>query len=117
MEARELGRRRVLGRGRAAADRCRRFVNNALTFLGIAGVIAVVGGLIVAIVHRGSESAATDGVDQFQRVMEALAPEEPAMRPTPSNQPVSRSGPGAPLPGSEHAGSEHAGSERPGYEG
>lgn len=81
-------------------------MNNALTFLGIAGVIAVVGGLIVAIVHRGSESTSTDGVDQFQRVMDALAPEDPAVRPTPTNGSVPSPGPGAPLSGAERPGDE-----------
>jgi hypothetical protein len=51
-------------------------VNNALTFLGIAVAIAVIGGLAVAILHRNPESASADGVDQFQRIMNALAPDD-----------------------------------------
>lgn len=50
-------------------------MNNALTFLGIALAIALVGGLVVALVHRKPASASDDGVDQFQRIMSALAPE------------------------------------------
>jgi hypothetical protein len=51
-------------------------MNNALTFLGIAAAIAVVGGLLVAVLHRRPEAASSDGVDQFQRIMDALAPDE-----------------------------------------
>jgi len=50
---------------------------NSLAFLGIALVIAVVGGLVVLVVHRGGGGGApADGVDEFQRIMHALAPEE-----------------------------------------
>ena len=38
--------------------------------------IAVVGGLVVALLHRNPESAGSDGVDQFQRIMDALAPDD-----------------------------------------
>jgi len=58
-------------------------VNNALTFLGIAAAIAVVGGLVVAVFHRRPEADSADGVDQFQRIMDALAPEDDGDRSAP----------------------------------
>jgi len=64
-------------------------VNNALTFLGIAVAIAVVGGLVVALLHRNPESAGSDGVDQFQRIMDALAPDDED-HPTPPDGAVGR---------------------------
>lgn len=51
-------------------------MNSALTFLGIAAAIAVFGGLAVAVAHRNPEAASDDGVGQFQRIMDALAPED-----------------------------------------
>ena len=51
-------------------------MNNALTFLGIALAIALLGGFAVALFHRKPESASSDGVDQFQRIMDALAPDD-----------------------------------------
>lgn len=56
-------------------------MNNALTFLGIAAAIAVIGGVVVALVHRRPEGPSTDGVHQFQRFMDALAPDEPVRHP------------------------------------
>lgn len=61
-------------------------MNNALTFLGIAVAIAVIGGLAVALLHRSPESGSSDGVDQFQRIMDALAPDD--------DEPRSSDGPG-----------------------
>ncbi|MFN8050465.1 MAG: hypothetical protein U0Q22_03425 [Acidimicrobiales bacterium] len=51
-------------------------MNNALVFLGIALAIAIVGGVVVMLLHRNPEAASTDGVDQFQRIMDALAPDD-----------------------------------------
>lgn len=51
-------------------------MNSALMFLGIAVAIAVVGGLLVAVLHRKPEAASADGVDEFQRIMNALAPSD-----------------------------------------
>jgi hypothetical protein len=51
-------------------------MNNALTFLGIALGIAVVGGLVVLLMHRDPEASSRDGVDEFQRIMGALAPDD-----------------------------------------
>lgn len=50
-------------------------MNNALTFLGIAFAIAVVGGIIVMIVHRATNPTGASGVENFQQIMDALAPE------------------------------------------
>lgn len=47
---------------------------NTLGYLGIALVIAVVGGLIVVIALREPQSKRGDGVDAFKRRMDALAP-------------------------------------------
>jgi len=58
-------------------------VNNALTFLGIALAIAVVGGLVVALLHRNPTAASSDGVDEFQRIMDALAPDDEQRPPSP----------------------------------
>lgn len=60
-------------------------MNNALTFLGIAVAIAVVGGLVVALMHRQPPSSSSDGVDQFQRIMDALAPEDDSRPPVPED--------------------------------
>lgn len=49
---------------------------NALVFLGIAAVIAVIGGLAVAVFHDRSEVPSDDGVGQFKRIMDALAPDD-----------------------------------------
>lgn len=48
----------------------------ALGYLGIALVIAVVGGVIVAVALREPSSKRGDGVDQFRRRMNALAPDD-----------------------------------------
>lgn len=50
-------------------------MNNALTFLGIAVAIAVVGGIIVMLVHRAANPSGATGVESFQQIMDALAPE------------------------------------------
>ena len=62
---------------------------NALGYLGIALVIAVVGGIIVAVALREPSTKRGDGVDQFRRRMSALAPEDgsvivPSGRPDPN---------------------------------
>jgi hypothetical protein len=51
-------------------------MNSALSFLGIAVGIAIVGGLIVMLFHRRHAPPASDGVDQFRQFMGALAPDE-----------------------------------------
>ena len=51
-------------------------MSNALSFLGIAVVIAVVGGSIVALVHRSHNVAPRTAADEFRQVMDALAPEK-----------------------------------------
>lgn len=51
-------------------------MSSALFFLGIALVIAVVGGAIVMIMHRPSSTQSGDGVDQFREFMDALAPDD-----------------------------------------
>ncbi len=50
-------------------------MDNALIFLGIALIIAVIGGVVVMFLHRDPEASA-DGVEEFQRIMSALAPDE-----------------------------------------
>ena len=57
-------------------------MDNALIFLGIALLIAVVGGGVVMLLHR-DPGASADGVEEFQRIMSALAPDEDAPGPPP----------------------------------
>lgn len=51
-------------------------MSSALFFLGIAFVIAVIGGAIVMVMHRPSSPQSGDGVDQFREFMDALAPDD-----------------------------------------
>lgn len=51
-------------------------MSSALFFLGIALAIAVIGGAVVMVMHRTPASESGDGVDQFRRFMDALAPED-----------------------------------------
>ena len=50
-------------------------MNNALIFLGLAVVIAVVGGAVVAIVHRSGNTVPKTAAEEFRQVLDALAPD------------------------------------------
>ncbi|MEZ5321749.1 MAG: hypothetical protein R2698_06715 [Microthrixaceae bacterium] len=67
-------------------------MNDALVFLGVAFVVAVVGGLVVTVIHRSNAPESTEGIDGFARVMDALKPTGEAL--TDDGRPIAR----APVP-------------------